>query len=77
MNFKILNNTRISIKLTIIYAFMLSLILISINASVLFGIEHYLYREADRDIEDIRGIISNMLVSQNQQLDLSNKEVFF
>lgn len=75
MNFKILNNARISIKLTIIYAFMFSLILILINALVLFGIEHYLYREADSDIEDTKGIILNMIVSKNQQLDLSNKEV--
>ncbi|MFL0168188.1 sensor histidine kinase [Candidatus Clostridium helianthi] len=75
MNFGILSNARISIKLTIIYAFMFSLILISINAAVLFGMEHYLYREADNDIEDTKGIISNMLDSSNQQLDLLNKEV--
>ncbi|WP_236898386.1 sensor histidine kinase [Clostridium beijerinckii] len=75
MNFGILSNARISIKLTIIYAFMFSLILISINAAVLFGMEHYLYREADNDIEDTKGMISNMLDSSNQQLDLLNKEV--
>lgn len=75
VNFGILSNARISIKLTIIYAFMFSLILISINAAVLFGMEHYLYREADNDIEDTKGIISNMLDSSNQQLDLLNKEV--
>ncbi len=75
VNFGILSNARISIKLTIIYAFMFSLILISINAAVLFGMEHYLYREADNDIEDTKGMISNMLDSSNQQLDLLNKEV--
>ena len=76
MNFKILNNARISIKLTIIYAFMFSLILIFINASILFGIEHYLYSEADSDIEDTKSIILNMAAAQNQQIDLSNKEIF-
>ncbi len=75
VNFGILSNARISIKLTIIYAFMFSLILISINAAVLFGMEHYLYREADNDIEDTKGMISNMLDSSNHQLDLLNKEV--
>ncbi|EKQ53529.1 MULTISPECIES: HAMP domain-containing sensor histidine kinase [unclassified Clostridium] len=76
MNFRILNNARISIKLTIIYAFMFSLILFLINAAVLFGIEHYLYREADRDIEDTKGIILNMFISPNVQLNLADKEVF-
>ncbi|WP_297421709.1 ATP-binding protein [Clostridium sp.] len=76
MNFRILNNARISIKLTIIYAFMFSLILLLINAAVLFGIEHYLYREADRDIEDTKGIILNMFISPNVQLNLADKEVF-
>ena len=76
MNFKIINNARISIKLTIIYAFMFSLILILINASILFGIKHYLYSEADSDIEDTKSTILNMATIQNQQLDLSNKEFF-
>jgi len=76
MNFKILNNARISIKLTIIYAFMFSLILILINATILFGIEHYLYSEADSDIEETKSIILNMSKVQSQQLDLASEEIF-
>lgn len=76
MNFKILRNARISIKLTVIYAFMLSLILILMNGLILFGIEHYLYSEADKDIEDAKSIILDMDTEENQPLDFSNNDVF-
>lgn len=76
MNYRIFNNTRISRKLTAVYALMFSLILIVLNASILFGIEHYLYSEADGDIEDTQSIILDMVLAENQQLDLSNDEIF-
>jgi signal transduction histidine kinase len=50
--------------------------LIVLNASILFGIEYYLYSEADNDIEDTQDIILNMVTAQNEQLDLSNDEIF-
>jgi two-component system, OmpR family, sensor histidine kinase ArlS len=55
---------------------MFSLILIVLDASILFGIEHYLYTEADGDIEDTQDIILNMIVAGDQQLDLSNDKIF-
>lgn len=76
MNFRIFNNARISIKLTIVYTLMFSLILIVLNALILFGIDHYLYIEADSDIEDTQDIILNMITAGDQQLDLSNDKIF-
>lgn len=76
MNYRVFNNARISRKLTAVYALMFSLILIVLNASILFGIEHYLYSEADSDIEDTQSIILDMVLAENQQLDLSNDEIF-
>lgn len=76
MNFRIFNNARISIKLTIVYALMFSVILIVLNSAILFGIEHYLYNQADGDIEDTQEIILNMIAAGDQQLDLSNDTIF-
>lgn len=76
MKFRVFNKARISRKLTAVYALMFSLILIVLNASILFGIEHYLYSEADGDIEDTQSIILDMVSEEDKQLDLSNDEIF-
>lgn len=76
MNFRIFNNARISIKLTIVYALMFSVLLILLNALILFGIEHYLYREGNNDIEDAQNIMLNEVTVQYKQLDLSNEKIF-
>lgn len=76
MKFRVFNKARISRKLTAVYALMFSLILVMLNASILFGIGHYLYSEADSDIEDMRSIILDMVPAENKKLDLSNNEIF-
>ncbi|WP_080697081.1 sensor histidine kinase [Clostridium beijerinckii] len=76
MKLRVFNKARISRKLTAVYALMFSLILIMLNASILFGIEHYLYSEADSDIEDTQSIILDMVSVENQKVDLSNDEIF-
>ena len=73
---KIIKSAKISIKLTIVYAFMFSLVLLLINASILYGVKYYLYNQANKQIEDIQTVILNNSTSQNEQLDLSNKEIF-
>ena len=73
---KIIKSAKISIKLTIVYAFMFSLVLLLLNASTLYGVKFYLYNQADKQIEDIHSIILNKITSENQQMDLSDKEIF-
>ena len=73
---KIIKSAKISIKLTIVYAFMFSLVLLLLNASILYGVKYYLYNQANKQIEDIQTVILNNITSQNEQLDLSNKEIF-
>jgi len=73
---KIIKSAKISIKLTIVYAFMFSLVLLLLNASILYGVKYYLYNQANKQIEDIQTVILNNITSQNEQLELSNKEVF-
>ncbi|APH17261.1 HAMP domain protein [Clostridium sporogenes] len=73
---KVIKRAKISIKLTIVYAFMFSLVLLLLNASILYGVKYYLYNQANKQIEDIESIILNKITSQSQKLDLSNKEIF-
>ena len=73
---KVIKSTKISIKLTIVYAFMFSLVLLLSNVSILYGVKYYLYNQANKQIEDIQTILLNKITSQNQQLELSDKEIF-
>lgn len=73
---KLIRSAKISIKLTVLYAFMFSMVLLLLNSSTLYGVKFYLYSQADKQIQDIQSIMMNKITSQNQQLDLSHKEIF-
>lgn len=75
MNFKIIKNAKISVKLTIIYAFMFSLLLLVLNASILYGVKYYLYSQSNKQLEDIKTIITNKISNQNEHIGLSDKEL--
>ncbi|MBV7271664.1 HAMP domain-containing histidine kinase [Clostridiaceae bacterium UIB06] len=70
--FNIIRSAKISIKLTIVYAFMFSLVLLLLNAAILFGVKYYFYNQANKQIEDIQTIITNKLISK---INLSDKEL--
>lgn len=74
---KIIKSAKISIKLTILYAFMFSLALLILNASILYGIKYYLYNQANKQIEDVKTIILNKANSQDEKehVDLLDKEL--
>jgi two-component system sensor histidine kinase ArlS len=72
---RIARSAKISMKITIVYAFMFSLVLLILNASILFGVRYYLYNQADKQIEDIKTIISNK-ISENETIDLADKGIF-
>ncbi len=74
MNFKIIRSAKISVKLTIVYAVMFSLVLLILNASILYGIKYYLYTQANKQIEDVKMIVLNMVMSRNEH-DLLGKEL--
>lgn len=69
---KIIKSAKISIKLTIVYAFMFSLVLLILNASILYGIKYYLYSQANKQIEDVKTVILNKVASH---IDLPDKEL--
>jgi len=72
---KIIKSAKISIKLTVVYAFMFSLVLLILNASILYGVKYYLYNQANKQIEDVKTIILNKVTSQKEHVDLSDKEL--
>jgi two-component system sensor histidine kinase ArlS len=73
---KIIKSAKISIKLTIVYAFMFSLVLFLLNASILYGIKYHLYNQDVTLIEDTQNVILNENKSENQYLDLSDDKIF-
>lgn len=64
MKINIIRRAKISIKLTIIYAFMFSFILLILNASVLYGIKHYFYSQSYKQVTDVKNIILNNIKNQ-------------
>ena len=64
---------KISIKLTLVYALMFSLVLLVLNASVLYGIKYYLYSQATTQIEDIKKILLTNISEQNYYVDVSTE----
>jgi two-component system, OmpR family, sensor histidine kinase ArlS len=64
---------KISVKLTILYALMFSLVLLVLNASVLYGIKYYLYNQATTQIEDIKTILLTNIGAQNYNVDVSTE----
>ena len=62
---------KISVKLTLVYALMFSLVLLVLNASILYGIKYYLYNQATAQIEDIKTILLTNISAQNFNIDES------
>lgn len=73
MNLSIIKNAKISVKLTGIFAFMFSVMLVVSNAYILHGVRHYMYTQAAKRIEDVNTIILNKLKSNRK---LPNNELF-
>ena len=72
---KLIKSAKISLKLTIVYAVMFSLVLLILNASILYGIKYYLYSQANKQIEDVNASVLNNIKSRNENLNLSDKEM--
>ncbi|WP_341455793.1 sensor histidine kinase [Clostridium peptidivorans] len=72
---KIIKSAKISVKLTIVYAFMFSLVLLILNASILFGVKYYFYNQSNKQIDDVKTMILNKVTSRNEHTNLSDKEL--
>lgn len=74
---KIIKGAKISIKITAMYALMFSLVLLILNASILYGIKFYLYSQANKQVDDVKAIILNNLTSKKENINLSINELTF
>lgn len=75
VNLNIVKSAKISVKLTIIYAFMFSLVLLLLDASVLYGVKYYLYAQANKEVDGTKTIILNKITLQTEHMNLSDKEL--
>jgi two-component system sensor histidine kinase ArlS len=62
---------KISLKLTLMYALMFSLVLLILNASILYGVKYYLYSQADNLIEDVKATLLTDVSAQDYSVDVS------
>lgn len=72
MNLNMIKDAKISVKLTGIFAFMFSIMLVVSNAYILNGLKHYLYTQAGKRVEDVNVILLNKLKSNEN----FNNELF-
>lgn len=75
MKLKIIKSAKISVKLTMIYAFMFSMVLLLLSASILYGIKYYLNITAVKQVDDIKTMILNNNTLVNGNADLSQREI--
>ncbi|MBP2034108.1 signal transduction histidine kinase [Clostridium algifaecis] len=72
----IINHAKVSIKLTVVYGFMFSIVLFILNASILYGVKHYTYDQVNKQIDDAQTIILNNIKLQINNSNLFDKKIF-
>ncbi|MDK2919561.1 MAG: hypothetical protein PWQ37_2294 [Candidatus Petromonas sp.] len=67
--------TKISLKLTMIYALLFSFVLILLNASILYGVKYFLVHQAIQQVENTSSVmVDKMKDSDDGQQELFDKE---
>lgn len=68
--------TKISWKLTLLYASIFSLVLILLNASVLYGIKFFLVNQSMQKVSNVSNTIAEKIIgSPNEQMSLDDPEL--
>lgn len=76
MGINLFKFTKISWKLTLLYASIFSLILILLNASVLYGIKIFLINQAEQKVDDTISMLEEKIYgSSNEQMTLNDPEL--
>ena len=77
MKINLFKFTKISLKLTVIYAFLFSCVLLLLDASVLYGVKYYLHFEAGKEVNDMGTLLTSKInKSDNIMDDLYDKDFF-
>ena len=76
MRNKILKFKKISLKLTLVYAFAFSLILLVLNASVLYGVKYFLVSESFKQVEGTsKGMLSKVMQLEKTNVNLHDENL--
>ena len=75
MRLKSIRSAKISVKLTMIYAFIFSMVLLLLSASILYGIKYYLNITAVKQVEDVKTMILNNNTLINGNADLTQRKI--
>ncbi len=75
MKLKSIRSAKISVKLTMIYAFIFSMVLLLLSASILYGIKYYLNITAVKQVEDVKTMILNNNTLVNGNADLTQRKI--
>lgn len=73
--FKKLKIRKISWKLTFIYALIFSIVLVALNAGILFAVRYYLIKQAEVQVENSNRVTMNSLSSSDEHFDLTDPEL--
>lgn len=74
MKLNFIRKAKISVKITAIYAFIFSFVLLILSATVLYGVKYYLNIQATKQVNDITNIIFPKLT---YNADLKDKSLFY
>ncbi len=69
---RLFHSKTISLKITLIYTVLFSVILLLFSASILIGVKYYLFLQADKQIMDMKNIIVNK-INQETVVDFNDK----
>ncbi|WML37513.1 ATP-binding protein [Clostridium sp. OS1-26] len=76
MKNKILRLKKISLKITLVYAVVFSIVLIALNGSVLYGVKYFLVKQSIRQVNDTsNGVIDKIEELEKNSLDLQGKDL--
>lgn len=77
IKFNIFKFTKVSLKITIIYAFLFSCILLILNASILYGVKYYLNRQGELQATNVGiTLLSKINELDNTEENIQDKDFF-
>ena len=76
MKVNLLKLTKISWKLTILYAFIFSMVLILLNAAILYGVQYFLVQQASSEVDSTSTtVIKKIIGTKGEQTALTDPEL--
>ena len=76
MRIRLIKLTKLSWKLALLYAIVFAIVLIVLNASVLYGVKFFLVQQAEQKIESISNTVEKRIIGpNNEEMTLDDQEM--